>query len=49
MDDLNHSKYFIVQFLDLIDTELINKKGEGFMNPKYITVTLDIGTVYGEH
>ena len=37
----------LFSFLDLVDTELTNKTSEWFLNQDYITVTLDIGTVYG--
>ena len=47
LGDLNHSRYFIVKFLEVVNEELIKKTIKWFEEQQDITITLDIGTVYG--
>ena len=47
LGNINHSSQFIKKFLMLIDTEIILKTAEWFKVQENITITLDIGTMYG--
>ena len=47
LGDKNHSREFMLQFLNLVDTELIKKTVKWVEDQEHITITLDIGTVYG--
>ena len=45
--NINHSRYFIEHFLELIDKELIKMTAEWFPNQEHVTITLDVGTECG--
>ena len=47
LGDINHSKWFIVKFMNLVDTCLIKKTSQWAKEQEILTVTLDIGTEYG--
>ena len=47
LGDINHSRTFITKFLELINIELVKKTVQWFHDQSEITLTLDIGTVYG--
>ena len=47
LGNINHSRAFITQFLELVNVELIKKTAAWFDEQIEITFTLDIGTVYG--
>ena len=45
--DINHSRKFITNFLELLNSELEKKTATWFLENDNITLTLDIGTVDG--
>ena len=47
LGDINHTKEFIVPFLDLVNEELLKKTTEWVNHQEELTITLDIGTVFG--
>ena len=47
LGDINHTRKFIVIFLELVNDELYKKTYKWFNDQKEVTVTLDIGTVFG--
>ena len=47
LGDINHTRFFIDQFLDLVNNELIIKTADWFKDQEAVTITLDIGTECG--
>ena len=45
--NINHSRRFILTFLDLVSEKLVKKTADWFSEQKYVTITLDIGTENG--
>ena len=45
--NLNHSRFFIDKFLELVNNELIKKTVAWLDNQKHVTVTLDVGPECG--
>ena len=47
LGDINHTRNFVVAFLDLVNAELVDKTVKWFEEQDEVTCTLDIGTVHG--
>ena len=47
LGDINHTRNFVTSFLELVNEEIFQKTYQWFSDQQELTVTLDIGTVYG--